>query len=30
MMGVEENCLYLNVFTKNIKKRNNYEQVTGW
>ena len=30
MMGVDENCLFLNVFTKNIKKRNNYEQVSGW
>ena len=30
IMGVDENCLFLNVFTKNIKKRNNYEQVTGW
>ena len=23
MMGLEENCLYLNVFTKNINTRNN-------
>lgn len=29
IMGVDENCLFLNVFTKNIKKRNNYEQVGG-
>ena len=28
MMGLEENCLYLNVFTKNINTRNN--QVGVW
>ena len=28
MMGLEENCLYLNVFTKNINTRNN--QVGAW
>ena len=27
MMGRTEDCLYLNIFTKNLVKRNNYEQV---
>ena len=27
MMGLSEDCLYLNIFTKNLIKRNNYDQV---
>ena len=28
MMGMTEDCLYLNVYTKNLIKRNNYEVST--